>query len=193
MGGSSPKLVATGGGAVFDLSGYGLVAATDDPITFMGSSTIGNNQIFYTRCWVPAGKPLTGLWVSVKTANVHDGATDPNQLAVYADDGATRLGLTADDRTLWTATGWRGGAIVGGPVAASAVGRFVYVGVLCRGMNGAPVISFPASSADWDAFYTGPGETYRRGFYVGANAFPATIDPTSTGTASGYVPLLGIS
>lgn len=182
----------SGGTNVYPLAGYGLVSATDDILTFRGAAGLTDNTIFWARLWIPANTPINGLWVGVRTGGVHDGATGPNHLALYTDAGAL-VGTTADDPALWSAAGWRGGPLVGGPVAAQGSGRFVYVAALSRGQNTDPIVCYPGNAVDFAPFTAGPAGGNRRCFYTGGSAFPANVNPASTGTATAFVPLYGIS
>jgi len=189
-----PDLLAGVKGQIFDLeAGYGLISASGDPIHFTSAANASSGQAWFVEQWIPAGKAITNLWVGVKTAGTYDGSSTPNHLGIYSAAGVS-LGATADDPNLWTSAGWHGGAIVGGPIAAQASGRMVYVSVLVRGATVAPVLCFCASPGDAVPVYTGPSMTARRCFYTyGATALPSSINPASTGTATGYVPLLGVS
>jgi len=181
-------------GATFPLAHFGLLAASGDPIDFYAQSQLSNGNPFYTRVWIPANTVITNLYCGVATAGTHDGATPGNRLALY-DDSGNLVDQTNSDNTLWTSTGWRGGALSAGPVAAQSVGRWVYAGVITAGMTVAPAIAYPSSPADFAYQFTGPGLTKRRTFYAFSASFPATINPNTggTGTSTGYTPLIGIN
>lgn len=181
------------GNAVFPLSHWGLVAASDDPLNFYGKSQV-NGQVWHTRIWVPANTPITGLYAAVTDAGTHDGTTNGNGLALYSDAGAL-IDQVPFSNTLWSSNGWRGGNLSAGQIAGQASGRWVYVASMFRGYGTLnPSIAFPSSAADTPFQYTGPGTTKRRTFYTGATGtFPSTIDPTSTGSATGYTPLFAIA
>jgi len=188
-----------GGGddSVYPLAGYGLLAAAGDPIGWMAVSSYGNNTLFYTRVWIPAGVAITSLWVAVRDAGTWDGATGPNGIGLFTDAGVyvddTAAGGT--DGTMWTAAGWRGGALAA-PVAAQGSGRFVYLAPLARGQTASPNIPYPSSCTDSQTpwFDSGIGVTKRRcTFQGGQTTFPASFDPTSTGTATTFLPLVGVS
>jgi hypothetical protein len=53
------KWAAAGMDQVYPLAGYGLLAASVDPSSDMGTSTLGNNTIFATRVWIPANTAIT--------------------------------------------------------------------------------------------------------------------------------------
>lgn len=178
----------------FSLSHYGFVAASGDPIDFIKESQFANDGAFYQRMWVPGGKPLAGLWVAVVTAGTWGGSTHGNRLGLYDDTGAL-IDTTADDDTLWNAVGWRGGALQLGTVASQSNGRFVYVGVFCRGTTNAPTFLFPTNTNPvYAVVQTGPSTTKRRCMYNGSTtSVPSSFDPTSHGSATGFIPLIGIT
>jgi hypothetical protein len=179
---------------IFPISGYGLIAASGDPIDFQNPGNV-SGVLWPTRIWVPAGKAITNLWCAVHIAGTWDGTSTPNQIGVY-DDNGNQLGATVNDSTLWTAIGWRGGAISGGPIAAQTTGRFVYLMPCVRGISGM-YWQFPSGANDNNAASVGIGPTggNRRGMYATSTSsgLPATFNPTSYGTNTGYVPLVGIS
>lgn len=193
--GSSGALTSSGPGSTFPLTHWGLGAATADPSGLMLSSQMSNGQIFYSRIWIPAGTAITNLYAGVTSAGTHDGATAGNGLGLFTDTG-TFIDRTPSDNTVWTAAGWRGGALSLGTIAAQGAGRYVYAGILMVGMTVAAAYAFPSDANDWTFQITGPALTQRRTFYTGGNvAFPASVNPVTGGggTATGYTPMIGIS
>lgn len=187
----------TGSGGVdppYPPAGYGLIAYSIDPMLAQVTSAIPSNELWYTRLWIPANKAITNLWYAVRTAGTWDGITTPNQIGLY-DDTGTLLGATADDGTLWTATGWRGGPVVGGPIAAQNSGRFVYLVSLDRGMTNLS-LAFVPGPTDLAAPYASTGvgtATNRRAAYAAGTALPASFNPATVGTSSGFLALAGVS
>lgn len=180
---------------VFPASGLGLIAMTSDPyIHAGGSTTVANNRVMLTRLWIPAGKALTNLWVAVRGAGTQSGGSAPCRLGLYSDAGSL-IGSTANDTTLFTSTGWRGGAMTGGAIAAEGAGRFVYVGYIAGGVSNANVpTSFGTSDSHYVFVSIGPGVSNRRCMYQSSlSDLPSSFDPTSYGTATGVLPLVGIS
>jgi hypothetical protein len=181
------------GRSTMDLSFWGFKAASDNPLAFMSQGPIVNGQQFTTAVWVPAGVAITNVYAAITTAGVYDGSTTENRLGVYEANG-TKVGQTADLGNAWQTTGWRGGAIAGGPIASQGTGRFVWVGVVVRGYTSSPSFAYPASPSDFAHQIIGPGQTRRRTFYSGGQtALLASIDPATTGTATGYATAIGIS
>ncbi len=178
-------------GATFPLKeGYGLLAASGDPTAFAEGSGFGSGTIFATRLWVPAGVAITSLWAAVQTGGTYTSGS-PNQLGLYDDDGL-QLGFTADDAALWSVSGWRGGALAGGPVGAQGAGRMVFILILATGYTGIVIPYGPAGAhASWYA--VGPSVTKRRAMFVSASALPASFDPTSYGTPTSFEPMVGVS
>ncbi|MDF5755832.1 hypothetical protein [Spongiactinospora sp. TRM90649] len=181
-------------GAVFPLSGYGLTAASGDPLTFLAAAQVSSGQVILTRCWIPANTAVTNVWCAVREGGTYSTSAVPNRLGVYDDDGV-QVAVTADDSTLWSANGWRGGALVGGAVSAQAAGRFVYLGAIWGGFSGV-AIPFPSSASDSQVpwFSTGVGVSKRRAMYsTGQSGLPASFNPASFGIATTFFPLIGVS
>lgn len=183
-------------GQVFPLSnGYGLfTCSVPDPVVCQNVSTLTSNR-WVTRLWVPAGKPIAGMWVALRAGGTHDGLTSGNWLALH-DDAGNLLDQTTENRTLWAAAGWRGLLMPSGTIPAGAA-RFVYLDFSLAGWATVPPTFVYANSAN-DAssvFLTGGpgGTTHRRSAYGAALASPAAFDPTAYGTSTGFVPLVGLS
>jgi hypothetical protein len=190
-----PVVAVTDRPTTFPLDHYGLIAASGDPADFSDKSSYTSGTVFYTRIWIPAGKPITGLWVGVTDAGVHDGSTTPNYLGLYDDNGVP-IDQTANNSALWTAVGWRGGALAAGVIPAQPVGRYVYMGGLARGMSTPPSVGYITSADDFAFQWLGiaGATTKRRNFYAaGQTNLTAAINPVSTGTPTGYIPMFGIS
>jgi hypothetical protein len=182
---------ASGGGPVFPLSGYGLLVAADDPALFQNASGLTSGTVFGARCWVPANTALSNLAAAVRTGGTYSSSAVPNRLGIY-DDTGTLLQATTDDSTLWTTAGWAARSIT--TVAAQATGRFVYILYILGGFTGvsAPyALGANDSNAPWLGLaVTNSGN--RRAFYLnGQSALPASFTPSSVGTNTGYIPLVG--
>jgi hypothetical protein len=186
---ATPAGGASGMDAIFPLAGYGLLAASGVPEAFSQSGGIGDGQLYAIRTWIPAGVAITSLWVAVQTGGTYTSGAG-NRLGLYDDTGA-QVGLTPDDSTLWSAGGWRGGAVAGGPIAGQGSGRFVYILIGQVGFSGITIpYAVAGSGAPW--FSAGVGVTKRRCLYTFA-ALPGSFDPTSYGTSSSFLPLVGVS
>lgn len=179
------------GGAIFPLSGYGLLTASDDPLLFQNVSGLSSGTIFGARCWVPANTALSHLTAAVRTGGTFSASAVPNQLGIYDDTGAL-LQTSANDSTLWNNAGWASGAIT--TVAAQATGRFVYILYILGGFTGVNV-PYSLGANDSNAPFVGLGVTNsgnRRAFYLnGQTALPASFTPSSVGTNTGFIPLVG--
>ena len=184
----------TGGASdspAFPLSGYGLLAASGDPSGFLANSNATNNSIFLARVWIPAGVVVTSLWAAVRTGGSYSATGTPNQLGLYTDAGV-QVAITPDDPTLWSASGWRGGALPA-PVPAESAGRWAYIGLIVGGYTvGLP---YPTGVDDAHAswFSGGVGATPRRAMYASGSSLPASFNPTSYGTPTTYLSLVGVS
>lgn len=181
----------TAGGATFPLSGYGLLTASDDPLLFQNSSALASGTVFGARCWVPANTALSHLAVAIRTGGTYSSSAVPNQLGIY-DDAGTQLQVSPNDNTMWTTAGWYSGAIT--TVAAQATGRFVYILYILGGFAGVNA-PYALGANDSNAPFMGLGVTNagnRRAFYLnGQTALPASFNPTTVGTNTGFVPLVG--
>ncbi|MGW4426441.1 hypothetical protein [Streptosporangium sp. NPDC004631] len=182
------------GTGIYPPAGYGLLAMSGTPESFMLGSSPSNNTATGACVWIPAGVAITNLWAAVRAGGTYSASGTPNRLGLYDDNGA-QVALTPDDSTLWTAAGWRGGALTGGPIAAQGAGRWVYVLAIVGGMSGVTV-PYPSAANDANSpwFDVGVSVARRRAFYTGGVvAMPASFDPTGYGTPTTYVPLLGVS
>ncbi len=186
---------AAGGGAsgqdnVFPLSAYGLVGASGDPDEFQNQSGVASNTVFMARVWIPAGNAISKLAAAVRAAGTYSTSSTPNQIAIYDDTGA-QLGITADDNTLWSSAGWAVRTIT--TIPSQGTGRWVYIGYIVGGYTGLSM-PFPMGANDLNAPWLGQNINNtgnRRAFYLSASSLPASFNPGSAGTNTGYVPLVG--
>jgi len=183
---------ASGMDQIFPMNqGYGLLTVSDNPLFFQNISGLASGTVFGARCWVPANTALGHLVAANHSAGTYNTSAVPNQLGIY-DDSGTQLQTTANDNTLWTTVGWAGGAIT--TVPAQASGRFVYILYILGGFTGVQV-PYALGANDTNAPYMGLGVTNagnRRAFYLnGQSALPGSFNPTSVGTNTGFVPLVG--
>lgn len=184
---------ATGGmDQIFPMNqGYGLLTVSDNPMFFQNSSSLANGTVFGARCWVPANTALSHLAVAIRIGGTYSSSAVPNQLGIY-DDSGTQLQTSPNDNTLWTTAGWYSGAITAVPAQGS--GRFVYILYIIGGFTGVTV-PYALGANDTNAPYMGLGVTNagnRRAFYLnGQTALPGSFNPTSVGTNTGFVPLVG--
>ncbi len=175
-------------------SGYGLTALSIDPGICQNASGVSGNTIWGTRLWIPAGVAINNLWAAVHQAGTYATSGTPNMLAAYDDTGNPISGCaTPNSNALWTTVGWVGGA-VGTPAGAQAAGRFVYVLAIVGGMTNL-YWGFAPGASDANAAYasTGPAGGNRRSFYVAASALPASFNPATYGTSTGYLTPVGTS
>lgn len=177
----------------------GLLAASVSPNQALNPQNIANGQAFFARTYVPSGVPITKLWCAVAVAGNYDGVTTGSTIGLYTDAGVFVDKIATSD-SLWTTTGWVGGALSAGVIAAQSTARYVYLAPLVRGASvTAPTIAFIDSANDSAGnlvWYNGPptGVTHRRTFYQSAlAALPASFNPASAGTVTTFTPLLGIS
>jgi hypothetical protein len=184
-----------GGGAsgqdnIFPLSAYGLVAASGDPNEFQDVSGISANTIFAARCWVPAGVAINKLCAAVHTGGTYSTSSTPNQIALYDDTGA-QVAITADDNTLWATAGWAARSVA--TIAAQGAGRWVYIAYIVGGYTGV-VMQFPPKAADANGPWIGQNVNNsgnRRAFYLVGSSLPASFNPATAGTNTGFIPLVG--
>lgn len=190
----APAAAASGADTPYPSSGYGLLAMNADPMMMQGQAAISSLR-WYSRLWIPANTAITSVWAAVRTGGTHDGVTGTNRIGLYTDAGVA-VDALADTPTLWTAAGWRGGALPGGTIAAQAAGRFVYLVWIIRGYGGGnPVMPYPSNSGDSTAAYasTGVSGGNRRAAYDAGSDLPASFNPATVGTSTGSMTLVGVS
>jgi len=178
-------------GTVFPLSGYGLLTASDEPAFFQNPSPLSNGTVFGARCWVPANTALSTLTAAVRTGGTYSASAVPNQLGIYDDTGA-QLQVTVNDNTLWTTAGWASRSIT--TVAAQTAGRFVYILYILGGFTGVVVpyaLGANDSDAPWLAFGVSNAGNKRCFYLNGQTALPASFNPATVGTSTGFIPLVG--
>lgn len=182
---------AAAGGPVYPLSGYGLLTASDDPMLFQNISGLASGTVFGARCYVPANTALSTLVAAVRTGGTYSSSAVPNQLGIYNDSG-TQLQVSPNDNNLWNLAGWTSGGIT--TVAAQGTGRFVYILYILGGFTGVNV-PYALGANDLNAPWLGLGVSNagnRRSFYLnGQSGLPASFNPTSVGTNTGFIPLVG--
>lgn len=185
---------AAGGGMdqIFPMSqGYGLLTVSDNPLFFQNSSALSSGTVFGARCWVPANTALSTLVTAVRTGGTYSTSTVPNQLGIY-DDTGVQLQLSPNNNSLWNVAGWTSGGIT--TVPAQGTGRFVYILYILGGFTGVNV-PYALGANDTNAPFMGLGVTNagnRRAFYLnGQTALPASFNPATVGTNTGFVPLVG--
>lgn len=178
-------------GTVFPLSGYGLLVASDEPAFFQNPSPLTNATVFGARCWVPANTALSHLTAAVKTGGTYSASAVPNQLGIYDDTGA-QLQVTADDNTLWATAGWASRSIT--TVPAQTTGRFVYILYILGGFTGVVVpyaLGGNDTNAPWLVFNVSNAGNKRAFYLNGQSTLPASFNPTTIGTSTGFLPLVG--
>lgn len=175
--------------AVYPLAGYGLVAASDIPIAFGNTSTIGSGIVWLTRVWVPANTAFTKIALPIRTSGTYSASAVPNRLAWYDDSGVLQE-ATPDDSTMWSSSIWYTGTLPT-PVPAQGTGRFIYLGFIVGG--------YAAVSPSWcvsvsDSLLSQTvGSSRRRTMFIGGqSALPSSFDPTSFGSVTGFTPLIGL-
>lgn len=188
----APGYEISGGGTsgIYPLSGYGLLAASADPLMMMGNLNIGQNFISIARVWIPAGVTITNLSVAVRVAGTIAGGAIGARFGLYDDTGA-QVSTTADSTTLLATAGWRSAALPS-PIAAQQTGRFVHVALLNRQFVN-PNLAFPGVRDDVQVSWFNGSGTIPRGMYADSTtALPASLNPASY-TKTTTIPLIGIS
>lgn len=180
------------GGEAFPTSqGYGLSVISDHPMFFQNVSSLTNATVFGARCWVPANTAISNLAAAVRTGGTYASSAVPNQFGLY-DDTGTQVHATVDDNTLWNNAGWAARSIT--TVTAQGTGRFVYILYILGGFTGVNV-PYALGANDLNAPWLGLAVTNsgnRRAFYLnGQSALPASFTPSSVGTNTGFIPLVG--
>jgi len=179
-----------GNSATFPLSGYGLVAASDDPIAFGSVGNVSEGNVWLVRVWVAAGVAFSKIALAVSTGGVHSASSVPNRLGWYDDSGVLQE-ATPDDSTMWAnGTSWYVGTLTT-PVAAQGIGRFIYVGFIVGGFsNVSPCWNITNGN---NLLSTMIGSSRRRAMFTsGQTALPSSFNPSSYGALTGYIPLVGL-
>jgi len=173
---------------VYPLSAYGFVAVSAPPESFNATAGDGGGGFLrIARVWVPAGKSINGLCVYVHAAGTY-GGSGWNGGVVY-DDTGVQIGITPNIPTLWGTEGWCD-ADLAAPIPAQPAGRFVLVGILSNDYSG---LQFAFAATATLVTNGGHGVMNRRHFYESGVAVPpASIDPATYGTATGYIPAIGL-
>lgn len=182
---------ATGGNATYPVAGYGLLTASDDPALFQNVSGLASGTVFGSRCWVPANTALSTLTAAVRTGGTYSSSAVPNQMGIYTDAGV-QVQVSVNDNNLWNNAGWTSAPIT--TVAGQGSGRFVYILYILGGFTGVNV-PYALGANDLNAPWLSLGVSNagnRRAFYLnGQSALPASFNPTSVGTNTGFIPLVG--
>lgn len=177
-------------------SAYGLLAYSIDPMSVQGNAALNGLQ-WFTRLKMPDDQDvITNLWAAVYVGGVWDGVTTPNQIGLY-DDTGTLIDATADNGNLWTVAGWRGGPLAGGPQSGFA-GAYIYLVWIIRGYGGGnPQMPFPAAANDTTGVFAsdqvGGGGNRRAAYQAAGAALPASFNPATVGTRTGYLTVVGVS
>lgn len=178
----------------YPLDQYGLIAASL-PVDSVASVTVNSvtvSTIEIYRVYVPANKAITGATCFVGTAGTTPGSSNASGYALYADDGSSRLAITANDYTLFTSTGWRPKAFTGS-VAAQSTGRFLRLAMLhsCSGTAPKFATGPPLASAFFNNMV--PSGTHRRGlFATSTTTFPASFTASTFGSVDNPMLFLGL-
>lgn len=167
----------------YPLTGYGSFhSASCNPTDVSSTGTLSGG--WTARIWMKGGLPITRVGTIVLAAA--SGDIGFNAFAIYSDDGTSLLGQTADDATFWTTAGIRSINLVT-PIAASATGRFVRI-MMANAFTTVPSIGY-CVTANNPGVINGTGLQRRSVFHAGVSSFASTIDPTSLGTATEFLPL----
>lgn len=168
----------------YPLTGYGsfhsATCAVEDVTT---TGALGGGWM--VRMWVKSGMTITRAGMIITGAA--SGDTGFNAFAVYNDDGTSLLGQTADDATFWTSTGVRSINLTS-TIAASSSGRFVRV-LLSNSFTSVPSTAFCVVASN-PAIVNGTGLARRSAVSSSVGSFSSTIDPTTLGTTSEFLPLI---
>lgn len=171
---------------------YGIYSITGPPLTFMASSTWGATDHNISLMFVPAGKAINGVCVAIRTNASYAATSAPSQVKIY-DTSGTLVGSSPDSNTMALSKGWSTQTL-SSPIAAQGSDRYVYIGVSLGGFAGASLAWPTAISTDLPEFVsTGSIIGRRRAFYASNSAgLPNSFNPSSYGTTTSYIPLIGL-
>lgn len=123
--GLSRTFAGSGSATTVEPSVHGFTGWVFDPALIAGSATLTAGVVYLSKIRVPAGT-VTNL-VFQTTAN---GTTLSNCYAALFNTSGTRLGVSADQTTPWTAAGTQTAALT---TPYSAAAGYYYVAILCNG------------------------------------------------------------
>lgn len=112
-----------------------------ETVSATGAAVNVSGTIYLHKIYLPANKLVSNIALGVQTAGATLTAAQ-NLIAVYNSSG-TRLGLTADQSTPWTTTGYKTAAVTS-PFTTTAAG-FYYVAILAVGTT--PPAFYQAANA----------------------------------------------
>jgi hypothetical protein len=172
----------------YPLSAYGFFSASTPLESCAGTSTFGS--LFFARVFVPANHPINVIGTVVSGAGTV-GAGGNNCFALYDDTGAM-VATTPANNAQWSTAGWSIGTLTT-PIPAQQADRFVYISAFVIGYSAVPSVVYNVVG-NQALLYTGNGmPTHRRAFYAnGVPTLPASINPTTYGSESNYLPLYTI-
>jgi len=171
---------------------YGIYSITGSPIHFLSSSPWGATDHNISALFVPAGKAITAVRVAIRVSASFSATSAASQVKIYDVTGAL-IGSSPDDNTMALARGWSLQTL-STPIASSGSNRYVFVGVSLGGFAGASLAWPTGISTDVPEITSvGSFTGLRRGFYASnASGLPGSFNPASYGTATSYLPLLGL-
>lgn len=137
-----------------------------------GGNSLTLGTVFLHKIYIPAGVSINNLGTNVTTA----GSALTYARAALFNGSGTQLGLSVDQTTLWTSTGFKVNAL-SAPVAISTAG-FYYVALLNTGTTAAQMSSTPGTSNAFNANTTGATLRHATG-PTGQTSMPASITMSS--------------
>lgn len=162
----------------------GMIGANFDPgLAFTTGVAFGTTIIALLRVKVPAGKIITNILTYSAVAGASLTAGTGNLAGIYEADG-TRSGVSADIRTShWQATAGLLTIPVSTPIAASKVGRKVYVAMIATGTTPPTVIVAGTNNAreplTANANIPGTGALQTAGQITGQTTLPTSLTLTT--------------
>lgn len=159
----------------------GLQGWSGDPATMVGSLQTTAGVLHLMEIRLRSGT-VTNLYIRVTTAGATL-TTGQNLLGLF-DSTGTRVGVTADQSTVWTSTGSKTAALT---TPYSATGGVFYIGILSNGTT-QPTFTASSSLGQPNAFRSAPWRTGTSG--TGLTAMPASVT-LNTAAALGQVVLVG--
>ncbi len=168
----------------FVAADHGLLSWSLDPAGASSSSVFTAGVLQLVKVKLGTAAMISNIAIQVATA----GVTLTNSFLALYDSSGTRQGVTADQSSVWTSTGYYAPALVASYAAAAGV---YYVGILVGSAATVPALSRASSSTVINAGLTAPGLRFGTSG-TAQTAAPSSVTLSGVGGASGVAFFVGL-